>query len=74
LRANPDKTRELAGLMNRSDLFQVMNFALAEENRAREGVAKISIEQAEQLAQAVREAQGVPLIGAGFSMRSGLPG
>src|SRR5215216_2448744 len=41
LQANPGHVRELAELMGHSDLSQVMKYALADEERARVGVAKL---------------------------------
>jgi integrase/recombinase XerD len=41
LQANPGHVRELAELMGHSDLSQVMKYALADEQRARAGVAKL---------------------------------
>jgi integrase/recombinase XerD len=41
LQANPGHVRELAELMGHSDLSQVMKYALSDEQRAREGVAKL---------------------------------
>ena len=41
LQQNPDKPQELAYLMGHSDLSQVMKYALADEERARDGVAKL---------------------------------
>jgi integrase/recombinase XerD len=41
LQANPGHVRELAELMGHSDLSQVMKYALADEVRARAGVAKL---------------------------------
>jgi integrase/recombinase XerD len=41
LQANPGHVRELAELMGHSDLSQVMKYALADEQRARAGVARL---------------------------------
>jgi site-specific recombinase XerD len=41
LQANPGHVRELADLMGHSDLSQVMKYALADEQRARAGVARL---------------------------------
>jgi integrase/recombinase XerD len=41
LQANPGHVRELAELMGHSDLSQVMKYALSDEQRAREGVARL---------------------------------
>lgn len=41
LQANPGHVRELAELMGHSDLSQVMKYALSDEKRARDGVAKL---------------------------------
>ena len=41
LQANPSHVRELAELMGHSDLSQVMKYALADEQRARAGVARL---------------------------------
>lgn len=41
LQANPGHVRELAELMGRSDLSQVMKYALSDEQRARAGVARL---------------------------------
>jgi integrase/recombinase XerD len=41
LQDNPGQVRELAELMGHSDLSQVMKYALSDEKRAREGVARL---------------------------------
>ena len=41
LQENPGQVRELAELMGHSDLSQVMKYALADEKRARAGVARL---------------------------------
>ena len=41
LQENPGHVRELAELMGHSDLSQVMKYALSDERRARDGVAKL---------------------------------
>lgn len=41
LQENPGQVRELAELMGHSDLSQVMKYALSDEKRARDGVARL---------------------------------
>jgi integrase/recombinase XerD len=41
LQENPHQVRELAELMGHSDLSQVMKYALSDERRARDGVARL---------------------------------
>ena len=41
LQENPGQVRELAELMGHSDLSQVMKYALSDERRARDGVARL---------------------------------
>jgi integrase len=41
LQANPGHVRELAELMGHSDLSQVMKYALSDEQRARDGIARL---------------------------------
>jgi hypothetical protein len=41
LQANPGHVRELAELMDHSDLYQVMKYEPSDEQRARAGVARL---------------------------------